>query len=163
MTMPHGSHPPVVKTVEVGLSPQDAFVLFTEGMGSWWPVDTHSIAADTYEGRFSTEKLVFEARKGGRIYELMSNGEIGEWGIVLEWDPPVRVMFSWKPNLRDEPATQVEVTFRSSKRGTIVDLQHTGWERLGSVSARMRGAYDQGWPGVLGLFREKADTLGSTS
>ena len=36
---------PIRKSVEVPLSPNDAFDLFTEKMGTWWPLDDKSVSA----------------------------------------------------------------------------------------------------------------------
>src|SRR3712207_9297211 len=91
---------PIVRTVQVPLPPEQAFELFTAGMGRWWPLHTHSIAADTHEGRVTVVSLTFEPRLGGRIVETMSDGSQGEWGRVLDWSPPRHVSFTWKPHLR---------------------------------------------------------------
>lgn len=37
---------PVVKSVTVGQSVEDAFRIFTDQIGSWWPLDSHSMGAD---------------------------------------------------------------------------------------------------------------------
>ncbi|MFP5297455.1 MAG: SRPBCC domain-containing protein, partial [Actinomycetota bacterium] len=146
---------PVVRSVVVGIDPEAAFELFTVGMGTWWPLHTHSIAADTFEGRVTVTELVFEAHPGGSIYEVMSDGTKGEWGKVLEWEPPGRVVFSWKPNLEDVPPTEVEVTFIAVDDGTDVRLEHRGWERLGERGAVLRRGYEQGWPTMLSRFAQR--------
>jgi uncharacterized protein YndB with AHSA1/START domain len=147
---------PIVKNVTVGLSIDEAFRLFTVGMGKWWPLETHSIAADSHEGRLKAESLVFEEREGGRIYEMMSDGSEGDWGQVLIWEPPTRVAFSWKPSLTDDPHTEVEVRFTSTGEATDVQLEHRGWERLGLGGIDKRKGYNSGWPAVLDLFRKSA-------
>lgn len=147
---------PVVKRVRVALGREKAFRLFTGGMGTWWPLDTHSIAADTYEGRLNAVELVFEERLGGRIYEKLSDGSEGTWGTVQVWDPPARVVFTWKPNLTDDPYTEVEVGFTEIASGTEVVLEHRGWEVLGEIAARQRDGYDSGWPRVLEIFARAA-------
>ena len=43
----------VVKTVTVPLPPEAAFSLFTDRIAEWWPLHTHSVAADTYGGRLT--------------------------------------------------------------------------------------------------------------
>lgn len=148
---------PVVKNVHVEAGPDAAFELFTEGMGGWWPLHTHSIAVDTFEGRVTADRLVFEPRLGGRIYEVMSDGKDATWGTVLEWDPPARVVFSWKPNLTDGPPTEIEVRFTPSSEGTDVELEHRGWERFGAAGSDYRGGYEAGWAGVLDLFRDRVE------
>ncbi len=148
--------PPVVRTVTVPLPPEQAFELFTSGMGRWWPVETHSIAADTHEGRMSTRSLTFEPHLGGRIVETMSDGSEGVWGRVLEWAPPQRVAFTWKPNLRAAPYTRLDVSFSPADGGTRVELVHTGWEQLGADAEDRRRPYERGWDGVLARFAAAA-------
>ncbi|HJR45488.1 MAG TPA: SRPBCC family protein [Actinomycetota bacterium] len=147
---------PVVKTVRVDLGIEDAFRLFTAGMGTWWPLERHSIAVDSLEERVTADSLVFEEREGGRIYEVMSDGAEGTWGRVQAWEPPNRVVFSWKPNLTDGPYTEVEVRFTSIGAGSEVVLEHRGWEQFGDTAERYRNGYDSGWPGVLELFKTAA-------
>ena len=148
---------PVTKQVHVSLPREEAFALFTKGMGSWWPLATHSIAADTHEGRVTAERLVFETREGGRIYEVMSDGSEGEWGTVLLWAPPESVVFSWKPNLTEGPSTEVEVRFTDLGEETAVELVHRGWERFGTDARERRSGYDTGWPSVLELYRSVSE------
>ena len=149
---------PLVKRVRVDLSIEKAFRLFTGGMGTWWPLATHSIAADTHEGRVTADRLVFEEREGGRIYEVMSDGTEGTWGVVKVWEPPDRAVFSWKPNLTEGPYTEVDVRFTATPDGTELVLEHRGWEQFGDDADRYRGAYDSGWPRVLELFRTGTGT-----
>lgn len=65
-------------------------------------------------------------------------------------------MIAW--TLRDgEPSTEVEVLFTASDTGTVVELEHRGWERLESdVVERYRG-YAAGWTGALQRFRAAAE------
>lgn len=147
---------PVVRTVQVPLAAAEAFVLFTRDMGRWWPLQVHSIAADTHDGRVTATGLVFEERVGGRIYETMSDGSEGDWGTVLEWSPDARVAFSWNPTLEERPETTVTVWFTPTGAGTEVTLVHTGWELLGDIGAAHRDGYDNGWVGVLARFVEAA-------
>ncbi len=144
--------PPVHASVTIARRPDDVFQVFTRGMTQWWPLHTHSVAADTFEGKARAEKVVFEGRVGGRIYERMDDGREVDWGQVLVWEPPHRVVFSWKPNLDPAPPTEVEVKFIPEGSGTRVDLQHRGWERLGEEGLRKRQVYETGWPGVIDVF-----------
>ena len=139
----------VVKTVTVPLPPDAAFDLFTVRIAGWWPLHTHSVAADTYEGRLTATDLRFEPGVGGRIIESLSDGSEAEWGRVLVWEPPDRVVLSWKPNLTDGPHTRVDVSFSPGGRGTVVELVHTGWAAFGGSAAERRRGYDQGWEPVL--------------
>jgi uncharacterized protein YndB with AHSA1/START domain len=147
---------PVRASVRIELPPKGAFRLFTEGMGTWWPMATHSIAADTYENKVRAEAVVFEGRAGGRIFERMSDGREADWGAVIVWDPPQRVVFTWKPNFDAVPPTEVEVRFAADGAGTIVDLEHRGWERLGEAGEQKRRGYETGWPRVISRYAEAA-------
>jgi uncharacterized protein YndB with AHSA1/START domain len=147
---------PVVKVVQVPLEATDAFLLFTRDMGRWWPINTHSIAADTYQGRVAVTDLVFEERLGGRIYETMSDGAEGDWGTVQEWAPYTRVAFTWNPTTEERPDTLITVTFVPAGKGTEVTLVHTGWERLGEIARSRRDGYDEGWVGVLAQYVDAA-------
>jgi uncharacterized protein YndB with AHSA1/START domain len=141
---------PVISSVTVPLPPDDAFALFTGGMARWWPLATHSIAADTYEGAVTATNVRMGDGVGGRIVESTSDGNEYDWGEVLEWDPPRRLAFTWNPTLEERPYTHVAVTFAPAEGGTRVELVHTGWELLGERGERMRRGYAEGWPIVLG-------------
>jgi len=139
---------PVRRAVTVATGVEETFRLFTEDMASWWPVETHSMAADRDDGT-SVAQLVFEPREGGRLYEVASDGTEGVWARVVTWAPPHRVVLAWKPNLRDEPETEVEITFATVADGTRLSLEHRGWERLGSRAGEARRGYRLGWPFIL--------------
>jgi uncharacterized protein YndB with AHSA1/START domain len=147
---------PLRASVTVERSPADAFRLFTRDMGTWWPVQLHSLAADEHEGRVGVDSLEFEEREGGRIVERMSDGSAGTWGTVLVWDPPSRVVLAWKPNTSDRPPTELEVRFTPTAGGTVVELEHRGWERLGEIAEEARAGYGQGWAGVLSRYAAAA-------
>ena len=147
---------PIRASVIVRCPPDEAFRVFSREMGAWWPVERLSMAADIHEGRVKVESVVIEEREGGRIYEVMSDGVEGTWATVLAWDPPNRLVLAWKPNLTDNPPTEIEVTFTPDGDGTRVDLEHRGWERLGALAEEARSGYGEGWTGVLALFAAAA-------
>ena len=142
---------PINTSVTVRRSPEDAFRIFTREMGSWWPLRAFSMAEDT-EGRVKAESVVFEERAGGRVYEVMSDGTEGTWATILAWDPPRSFILAWKPNLTDNPPTELEITFTPDDDGTRIALEHRGWERLGALAAEARAGYGENWTGVLSLF-----------
>ena len=92
---------PVRRAVTVERPLEDAFRVFTEGLGTWWPVATHSIAD-------AVETVVMEGRAGGRLYERTTVGAENDWGRMLVWEPPRRVAFEW--HITGTP-TEVEVRF----------------------------------------------------
>jgi uncharacterized protein YndB with AHSA1/START domain len=155
---------PITRTVTVQGSVERAFRLFTEQMGTWWPLETHSIAVDQgLEQR--AETLMVQAREGGRIDEVLEDGSTRGWGGVDVWEPPNRVVFWWKPNDLPTPPTEVEVRFTAEGGGTRVDLEHRGWDRLGEVAEEIRPLYasEGGWTMVLGRYANLADSEASRS
>jgi hypothetical protein len=149
---------PIRRSVTVRLDPAAAFELFTSGLGSWWPLETHSRAASEFEGEgVKVERVEFEARAGGNVLEHLSNGEVLPWAEIIVWEPPSRFVLAWRPHPRPQPPTEVEVRFDPDARGTRVELEHRGWERLGAEVTAGREGYAAGWARALELFREAAD------
>lgn len=140
---------PVKKSIVVGRSVEDAFRIFTEEIGVWWPLHTHAVATA------DSTTAIFEPRVGGRLFERSDDGSERTWGEVLAYESPRRLAFSWHPN-PDAPApTEVEITFTPEGNGTRVDLEHRGWERLGPEGGpRAREEYHSGWDPVLERYVE---------
>lgn len=142
--------PPVRREVMVPADPATAFEVFTGGIGRWWPVATQSVhGADS--------AVAFE---DGDIVERPAQGDASVWGTVTRWDPPAAVAFSWHPGRPPERASAVEVTFTAVPGGTLVVLEHSGWDACDNPAAA-RDSYDQGWPGVLDRYREAAAGQGA--
>ncbi|MDH3680721.1 MAG: SRPBCC domain-containing protein [Acidimicrobiia bacterium] len=138
---------PIRKTRHVALDKAGAFELFTDRIGSWWPLATHSIADDHAVG------VRFEGAVGGRVVELTDSGEEHSWADVIAWDPPHRFALAWHPIENPTAATIVDVRFHEAEGGTDVELEHRGWEELGPEDGQMwRDSYDPGWDAVLERF-----------
>lgn len=137
---------PVRVAVSVARPLAVAFEVFTAGIARWWPLPSHSI------GQARAVSCGIEPRVGGEVYEVRDDGERFPWGRVLAWDPPHRLVMSWHPGHPAEAAQEVEVRFTAEAGGTRVELEHRGWERLGTEAAAVRASYDGGWRGVLGTF-----------
>ena len=142
---------PIRRNVTVDCGQEDAFRLFTDGMGEWWPIETHSRSASEHE-EVKAERIEFQSHDGGQILEHMSNGEVVPWAEVLVWEPPKRFVVAWKPHPRPQPPTEVEVTFEEKDGGTLVKLEHRGWERLTEDFAELYESYAGGWILTLGRF-----------
>ena len=145
---------PIRRSVTVGLERERAFTLFTEEIGTWWPVEMHSRAIDEFvDEDLKVERVEFQSRVGGQVLEHMSDGRTLPWGEVLVWEPPGRFVLAWHPSSSSRPPTEVEVRFTSGPDGTLVELEHRGWERLGSEFAEVRDGYDSGWAPTMERFR----------
>jgi hypothetical protein len=137
----------VRKELVVPLAQADAFRLFTAGMGSWWPVTSHSIA-----GRPDIS-VEFEERVGGHIRERLPDGNVADWAEITEWDPPAGFVCRWYPGHPESEATTLTVSFDASgDNQTRVELIHTGWEVFGTEAVRRYGSYASGWDPVLAEY-----------
>jgi uncharacterized protein YndB with AHSA1/START domain len=137
---------PVRKSVTVERTPAEAFEIFTGRLAQWWPLHTYSL------GQERARSCVLEPRVGGEVYELDTAGVRSSWGRVLVWEPPGRLVLSWHPGVEPEAAQEVEVRFTPNGSGTLVELEHRGWARLGARARDARDTYEGGWTGVLGEY-----------
>lgn len=149
----------VLVSVVVEATPDRAFDVFTNRFGTWWPLASHHI------GEQDAVDAVIEPKAGGRWFERAADGTECEWGRVLEWDPPSRVLLAWhlSPEFAYDPdpamATQVEVRFvADGASATRVELEHRGFAVHAERGAAMRTAVssDGGWAGLLRMFAEAA-------
>jgi len=127
----------------VGCPVERAFSLWAEQTTRWWP-QGHSVSAE--QGL----TVRFEPRAGGRIFERTPAGDEHDWGEVVAWEPPRRLVYLWHLRFDRSDATEVEVRFAPHEHGTAVTIVHRGWERLG---AERRERNRRGWGGVLPRFR----------
>jgi len=146
---------PVVKSVTVACTPEEAFRYFTADINMWWPVSTQSVVAYASDFKDTPEAVIFEPRVGGRIFERARSGEEHVWGTVLTWGPPSQVVFSFHPGRDEKEAQTVEIRFFPAPEGARVVLTHSGWEKLGAKAQKARDGYNQGWETVfVSAYRE---------
>jgi uncharacterized protein YndB with AHSA1/START domain len=137
----------------VGCAAERAFELWAEQTTLWWPKG-HSVSADP------GLTVHFEPRAGGRIFERTPEGAEHDWGEVLAWEPPGRLVYLWHLRFDRSDATEVEVTFRTHVDGTLVRIEHRGWERLGAEAAERRERNLKGWTAVTQPYREACAVAG---
>ncbi len=140
---------PINKSVTVPLSPDEAFNLFTKGIDTWWPGETHSVSAHNEK---APRKISFAAHKDGDITELTDDGETLIWGKVMAYDPGKFLAFTWFPGKTEAEATVVTVAFKQTEDGTQCDLTHGGFDILGGLADAVSASYLTGWDMVLGCF-----------
>jgi uncharacterized protein YndB with AHSA1/START domain len=147
---------PVRHSVTVPISAQRAFTLFTQGFNTWW-IGHHIGTAELAEA-------VIEPRVDGRWYERGVDGTECDWGKVLVYEPPGRLVMTWQLNsdFKYDPdlshASEVEVRFTESDGQTTVDFEHRYIERLGAGADELAKSVssDGGWPSILDLYAKAA-------
>ena len=145
---------PITREIVVDAPIERAFVVFTERLGAWWP------AAFTFSGD-GYDTALMDPHEGGRWFERDRDGNELAWGEVRSWDPPRRVVLSWRVSAEREQepperASEVEVGFTEVGSGTRVVVLHRDFERHGSGAEAMRSgmASDQGWRRLLYAYRQ---------
>jgi uncharacterized protein YndB with AHSA1/START domain len=148
---------PIVRSVEIKAAPSRAFELFSRRMGAWWP-------SGKTVGNPHVD-IVIEPHAGGRWIEIDADGTETQWGEVLAWEPPSRLLLAWRLNAQwtYDPSflTEVELTFAAlAGGGTRVTLEHRDLERFGEDAEARRASLDGGWPTRLADFVAFADATG---
>jgi uncharacterized protein YndB with AHSA1/START domain len=147
----------VRRNVTVQGPPEHAFRVFTEAIGSWWPLETYMIGAKP------AVAAVIEPRAGGRWFERDADGGETDWGRVLAYEPPHRIVLSWEITCdwhHDAAiATEVEVTFTADDGATRVELEHRGLDSYGPDAEQMREIFgsEGGWSGLLAHYATAAN------
>lgn len=65
------------------------------------------------------------------------------------WQPPRRLGYLWFLRRDRADATAVEITFTERDGGTLVVIEHLGWDRLGALGPDRRDADRSGWSKLL--------------
>ncbi len=148
---------PVRKTIDVKASAERAFEIFTADFDSWWPRSHHI-------GKAPMKRALIEPKAGGRCYSEQTDGTDCDWGSVLVWDPPARVVIAWQINSdwTFQPSvansSEVEIRFTPQPGGmTRVDLEHRLLDRHGAGAGSMRTAIDSenGWGMLLKSYADR--------
>jgi uncharacterized protein YndB with AHSA1/START domain len=145
--------PSIQRKITVNASAEKAFKVFTESLAAWWPNDYHIGEADV-------AGLVMEPEVGGRWFESGKDGTECDWGRVLAWEPPHRVVVTWQIDgnwqYDADPAhaSEIEVRFTELEPGqTTVELEHRYLDRLVNGEAAHAAVSDEsGWNGILARF-----------
>ncbi|MEO8229021.1 MAG: SRPBCC domain-containing protein [Chloroflexota bacterium] len=134
---------PIRLTFEVDCPVHHAFDVWTARIDQWWPKD-HTVSGE------EDLTIVLERRPGGRIFERTSGGIEHDWGEVTVWDPPSRLGYTWHLNRDRSDATDVEIRFvPRGDAATQVEIEHHGWERLGTDGETWRDRNLGGWATLL--------------
>jgi uncharacterized protein YndB with AHSA1/START domain len=147
----------VRKSITVNASQEHAFKTWVDGLDSWWPRSHHIGDAEMAEA-------IIEPRVGGRAYERGVDGGECDWGVVLAYEPPSRIVVSWqigadwKYDPDESKASEYEVRFiPEGPDSTLVEFEHRNLERHGPDGRKIFEAVggEGGWGKLMELFAEK--------
>lgn len=150
--MPQRTLPsPIRKTIVVKATPAKAFEVFALRMHDWSPAIQSLLGA--------RRDIVVEPRAGGRWYEVSDDGSEADWGRVLAWDPPHRMLLAWQLNSQfaydPDLITEVEVQFFAVEGGlTRVEFEHRNLDRFGDHAEKTRTSLEGegGWSSSFVLY-----------
>ncbi|MDE2488859.1 MAG: SRPBCC domain-containing protein [Alphaproteobacteria bacterium] len=125
--------------LRVKAAPERAFEAFVDEIGAWWRPSSLFRTTPRAPGR-----LAFEPGEGGRLTETLAGGKAFEIGRITAWDPPRRLVFSYRqatfpPTL----TTEVEVRFEAVGEETRVSVEHRGFDQVPADSVARHGFSDQ--------------------
>jgi hypothetical protein len=140
--------------IVVDASPEEAFAIFADEIGLWWRRDT-----PYWNDRERGLSIRIEPHVGGRFLEVydLESGTGLEVGRVTVWEPGTRFAMTWTQlGWPEGVTTDIEVSFEPTEGGTLVQLEHSGFERVPEAAQSLPG-YEAGWNEVLGWFAERVD------
>ncbi|WP_293907972.1 SRPBCC domain-containing protein [Phenylobacterium sp.] len=130
----------VYVALRVKATPARAFAVFTAEIGDWWRPSGLFQTTPRAPGRLAFA----QDGEDRRLIETLANGKVFEIGKVLAWEPPIRLVFSWRqaafpPDLH----TEVEVRFEAVGDETRVSVEHRGFDQVPAESAARHRFPDQ--------------------
>ena len=82
--------PAVEESITVPLEPDQAFALFTDGFGAWWPADC------TYAGPAGLNSISLGMKSGDLCHEIGPHGFRVDWDRLPDMEPPSRLRILWQ-------------------------------------------------------------------
>jgi len=145
--------PAIEGSITINASIEHAFKVFTESFGTWWPAAYHIGKADMADA-------VIEPREGGRWFEKGTDDSECDWGRVLAWEPPNRLVLTWQINGMwqfdpdPEHASEIEIRFTAEgPEQTTVDVEHRHIDRLVAAQGLYEGLRNGGgWKALLEAY-----------
>jgi uncharacterized protein YndB with AHSA1/START domain len=130
---------PIVRSVEVGTTPERLFELLTDpaALVRWWP--------DVAE---------LEPRLGGPVRMTFRGGKSVVTGEVTRYEPPHGLAFTWIRAESPDVTTHVDFTVTALAPGrSRVEVVHSGWA---GAPLELRPLHDAGWKHFLGCLADLA-------
>lgn len=150
----------VLVALRVPADPARAFEAFTGEIGSWWRPNGLFQFTD---GRTGT--MAFEPGPAGRLVEVYADGSRFTVGEVLTWDPPHRLVLTWRhASFAPDQSTELHVSFTEAGTETRVVVEHYGWDRIPAEHVARHGfplpafqqRFAEWWQQLLAALRDLA-------
>jgi uncharacterized protein YndB with AHSA1/START domain len=158
----------VLVALRVPVPAARAFSAFTDQIGDWWKPNGLFQLGDGRDGT-----LAFEPGPEGRLVETYADGSSFVVGHVLTWEPPRRLVLSWRQaSFAPDQETELHVRFddvddpAAAAVQTRVVVEHFGWDRIPREHAARHGLplatfqirFAQWWETLLRTLGEVAAT-----
>jgi uncharacterized protein YndB with AHSA1/START domain len=125
----------VLVSLRITAPPARVFEAFTDEIEQWWRPNALFPFTTSRNGR-----LAFEPGPGGRFTETYDDGEVFEIGRIRAWEPPERLVFSWREaSFSPDQETEVHVRFEPVDGQTRVSVEHLGWDSIPQEHAARHG------------------------
>ena len=137
----------IKKSIHVKRPVETAFRVFTEDIGKWWPLkEGYSFGGDRADQilpRGQAGRPLLRALHGRRGVRRRRRHDV---------QPPVahRVRAGSSPT--GTPRPRWRCASPPEGAGTLVELEHRGWDAAGAAAVRMAQEYDGGWNAVLSRY-----------
>lgn len=144
-------------SIEVAVGVHRAFEVFAKDFDRIKPRE-HNMLTE------AIAETVLEPKAGGRLYDRGVDGATCDWGRVLAFEPPSRLVLAWdiSPHWQVETnpdhSSEVEVIFTAiDDANTRVDLEHRHLDRHGDGWQGLRGGLEapDGWPLYLDRYTKR--------
>lgn len=145
----------IQESVVIKASRSIVFDAYVRQIDQWWP------RVGTYRYSFAQpprhqSQICFEPWCNGRFYEIFDDGSEYEIGRILDWQPPVRLTYTWR-DPRWPAHTTVAVTFQEHDGVTTVTVCHTGFGKEGIPDVSLN--YGTGLAEILSTFGKWVATM----
>jgi len=141
----------VMARVEIAAAPDRVFrALTTDELTKWWGA----------EGEYRTTNFAIDPHPGGkwRTDGVSADGtKFHVEGEVVEFDPPRRLVQTWKPSWDGGALTTLTYALEPIDGGTRVTVRHTGFAGRPESCDR----HGQGWERVLGWLNRYVTPAGA--
>ena len=128
----------VYVALRVRATVEQAFEAFVGEIGQWWRPNI------LFQTTPRPGVLSFEPGPDGRLIETRTGGKVFEIGRILAWEPPRRLVFSWRQaSFPPDLHTEVEVAFEAVGDETRVCIEHRGFDQVPADSAARHRFPDQ--------------------